>query len=142
MLETTEGNFEFTWSNHNTSKQFTTNSKVLNYFDKTLMPTFKSHSSIWILRKAGIWNPEKGITTNLSESFNSVLHGLKQWKQVTLDVICVSLSYSSTYYHRELERAFHHCGSMQLKQEFSVYQRELLLMPHMSQTVEPNEIVA
>lgn len=142
MLETTEVNFEGTWSKYSNSKHFTANVKVHNYFQKTLLPVFKAHSSVWVLRKAGIAKSEKGITNNPSESFNSVLHSLKQWKQVPLDVICVTLFHLSTYYHREVERGFHQCGSMQIKEEFSFYQREPSLMPHMAPTVEPCDIVS
>ena len=31
-----------------------------------------------------------GITNNASESINAVLHSLQNWKQVPLDVFCVS----------------------------------------------------
>ena len=97
---------------------------------------------IWILRKAGIANPENGITNNPSEFFNSVLHSLKQCKQVPLVVVCISLFHLSSYYHRELERGFRQCGSMQLKDEFSFHERQPSLMPHMAQTVEPKNIVS
>ena len=142
MLETTEANFEQAWSKYSQSKLFVANSKASNYFENTLIPVFKAHSAIWILRKAGIANPENGITNNPSESFNSVLHSLKQWKQVHLDVVCISLFHLSSYYHRELERGFHQCGSMQLKDEFSFHEREPSLMPHMARTVEPKDIVS
>lgn len=142
MLETTEANFEKAWSNYRHCKWFVTNTKVCNYFEKTLIPVFKAHSAIWILRKAGIVNPERGLTNNPSESFNAVLHSLKQWKQVPLDVVCVSLFYLSTYYYREVERGFHQCGSMHLKDEFYFHEREPSLMPHMARTVEPKEIVS
>uniref|UniRef100_A0A1X7UXJ5 SWIM-type domain-containing protein n=1 Tax=Amphimedon queenslandica TaxID=400682 RepID=A0A1X7UXJ5_AMPQE len=142
MLETTEANFEKAWSHCRHRKRFLANNKVCNYFDKTLIPVFKAHSAIWILRKAGIVNPEKGVTNNPSESFNAVLHSLKQWKQVPLDVVCVSLFYLSTYYYREVERGFHQCGSLHLKDDFSFHEREPSLMPHMARTVEPKEIVS
>ena len=107
-----------------------------------MIPIFKAHSSIWVLERAGIANPNKGITNNPSESFNSVLHSLKQWKQVPLDVACVSLFHLTTYYQREVERGLHQCGSMRLKEEYIFYQREPSLMPHMAPVIEPKDIVS
>ena len=66
MLETTEANFEQAWSKYSQSKLFVANSKASNDFQNTLIPVFKVHSAIWILRKAGIANPENGSTNNPS----------------------------------------------------------------------------
>ena len=52
---------------------------------------------------------------------------------------CAFLYHLSSYYY---ERGFHHCGSMQLKDEFSFHDREPSLMPHMARTVEPKDIVS
>lgn len=72
---------------------------------------------------------------------NAVLHHLQQWKQVPLDVICVSLFHLCSYYHREIERGFHQCGAMEVKDQFKFYERDPSLMPCMPKTVDPKEIV-
>ena len=46
----------------------------------------------------GIFDPENGLTNNPSESMNAVLHNLQQWKQVPLDVICISMFHLSCSY--------------------------------------------
>ena len=72
---------------------------------------------------------------------NAVLHSLQSWKQVPLDVICVSLYHLTSYFHKEIERALHQCGSWELREEFSFCQREPSLMPSMPKTFGPKEIV-
>lgn len=74
------------------------------YFESKLLPAFKVHSSIWVLKSAGILNAENGITNNAAESINAVLHRLNRWKQVPLDIICTSLYHLCSYYHHEIER--------------------------------------
>ena len=119
-----------------------TNKPVLKYFEEKLLPAFKEHSSIWKLKENGVPNPEHGLTNNPSESMNAVLHGLQQWKQAPLDVICVSLYHLSSYYHREIVRAYHACGKWSLNEEFVYLQRDPSLMPFLPKTMDPKEIVA
>ena len=52
----TEVEFDRQWHSYKESNEFTTMSKVLSYFKRTLLPVFKEHSSIWRLRDAGIQN--------------------------------------------------------------------------------------
>jgi len=119
MIEESEVEFNNLWTSIKTSF---TNSTVLSYFEQKLLPAFKDHSSIWKLREMGISDPENGLTNNSFESMNAVLYSLQQWKQVPLDVICVSLFHLSCYYQREIIRAHHLCGSWQLKNEFCYLQ--------------------
>ena len=121
--------------------EFLHNKKVSSYFQSNLIPSFKEHAAIWILKTAAITNPEKGITNNPSESFNAVLHRLKEWKQVPLDVISISLHHLSNYYYREIERSMHQCGRWQIKDEFDHYKRDPALMPFLTPTLDPKDIV-
>lgn len=139
MIEENETAFDKAF---NRTKATFTNKTVLNYFEQKLLPAFKEHSSVWKLREMGISDPENGLTNNPSESMNAVLHGLQQWKQVPLDVICVSLFHLSSYYQREILRAHYLCGSWQFKEEFCYLQRDPSLMPFLPKTIEPKEIVA
>ena len=96
---------------------------------------------MWTLRAARIKNPFNGITNNTSESFNAVLHRLQKWKQVPLDVITVSLYYLSSYYHREITRSLHQCGRWELKDGFDFLKREPAIMPRLTPTWDPKDIV-
>ena len=96
---------------------------------------------MWTLRTARIKNPFNGITNNTSESFNAVLHRLQKWKQVPLDVITVSLYYLSSYYHREITRSLHQCGRWELKDGFDFLKREPAIMPRLTPTWDPKDIV-
>ena len=101
--EPLEEDFDALWSVLKTSTLFTRHNVILNYFEKRLIPTFKVHSSIWLLKSAGLPNPDNGITNNASESINAVLHSLQNWKQVPLDVVCVSLFHLCSYYNLYVE---------------------------------------
>ena len=126
MIAESEDELNKVWNN---TKASFTNQTVLKYFEQRLIPTFKEHSSVWKLRELGVPNAENGLTNNPSESMNAVLHSLQQWKQVPLDVVCVSLFHLSCYYQREITRAHHLCGTWNLKEEISYLQRDASLIP-------------
>ena len=88
-------------------KKFRAIHLTLNYFESKLLPAFKMHSSIWVLKSAGVLNPHNGVTNNPSESMNAVLHSLQNWKQVPLDIICTSLYHLCAYYHRVYTTVVH-----------------------------------
>lgn len=129
------------WLSARENNHFHKKPKVLNYFENKLLPVFKKYASIWVLRDAQVRNPSNGITNNPSESFNSVLHRLQQWKQVPLDVITVSLYYLSSYYQREITRSIHQCGIWQLKGEYDFLLRESSTMPRLPLVWDPKDIV-
>jgi len=139
MIEESEDDFNAAWIR---VKKTFTNSIVLRYFEQKLLPAFKEHSSIWKLRGMGISNPENGITNNPAESMIAVLHNLQRWKQVPLDVICISLFHLSCYYQREAIRGYHLCGSWQFKDAFTYIQRDPSLIPFLPKGIYPKEIVA
>ena len=91
MMEKTEKEFDDSWVEMRQKSFFQGNSVVLSYFENKLLPAFKCHASIWVLKSAGVENPEAGITNNPSESINAVLHSLQYWKHVPLDIVCLSL---------------------------------------------------
>ena len=98
MQETTEIDFDRSWCDFKDKDPFQTKTVVRNYFETNLLPVFKHNSSIWVLKSAGVINPQNGITNNASESMNAVLHRLQNWKQVPLDIIYYSLFQMCCYY--------------------------------------------
>lgn len=137
----TEIDFDREWEDLKNMDKFLTRSKVLNYFSDKLIPVFKGHAAIWLLKKAKIYNADRGITNNASESMNAVLKRLKEWKQVPLDVICLSLYHLVIYYHRELERSIHQFGQWEVKQEFDYLRRDPSLIPKLPVAIDPKDIV-
>jgi len=137
IIEESEEEFNKAWNN---IKASFTNQTVLKYFEQILIPAFKEHSSVWKLRKMGIPDPENRLTNNPSESMNAILRSLQQWKQVPLDVICVSLFHLSCYYECKIIRAHHLCSTWNLKALFYL-QRDASLMPFLPKTINPKEIV-
>ena len=77
MMEKIEKEFDDSWVEMRQKSFSQGNSVVLSYFENKLLPAFKCHASIWILKSAGVENPEAGITNNPSESINAVLHLLQ-----------------------------------------------------------------
>ena len=142
MQESTEIEFNRCWSNYKDKAAFQSNETVCNYFETKLLPAFKHNSSVWVLKSAGISHPENGVTNNCSESMNAVLHRLQNWKQVPLDVVCYSLFQLSCFYQREIERAFHQCGSWEVHDQFSFLCRDPSMMPNLPKVIDPKEIVA
>lgn len=114
MIEESEEEFDKGW---NEIKASFTNQTVLKYFEQRLIPAFKEHSSVWKLREMEIPDPENGLTNNPSESINAI-RSLQQWKQVPLDVICVSLFHLSCYYKRKSTSSLWH---MKFKRNFLIY---------------------
>ena len=141
MNEPSEVEFSQLWESLKISPFFKKNNAVEKYFETKLIPTFKSHSAIWVLKSAGLRNPNNGITNNASESMNAVLHSLQNWKSVPLDVICVSLFHLCCYYEREVLRGIHQCGSLDVAAEYSIYKRDPTLMPKLMKCTDPKEIV-
>lgn len=137
----TEEEFDRQWGIAQRNDHFTQKKKVLSYFSNNLIPAVKEHAAVWVLRAAHVKNPSLGITNNVSESFNAVLHRLQQWKQVPLDVITVSLHMLSSFYHREIVRSMHQCGAWQLKDEYDYMEREPSMMPFLPKVCQPSEIV-
>ena len=85
----------------------------------------------------GISNSENGITNNPAELMNAVLHNFQGWKQVPLDVICISLFHLSCYYQRESIRGYHLCDSWQFKDAFTYMQRDPSLIPFLPKGIDP-----
>ena len=71
--------------------------KITKYFEENHIPAFKAHGSIWVLKAAGIPSAEMGITNNLSESINAVLHTLLIYSFNVHSYICYRLSYVVGY---------------------------------------------
>lgn len=138
---TTEIEFDRDWEELKGNERFMAKPKICNYFQTNLIPVFKAHAAIWILKAAGIPNPNAGITNNPSESMNAVFHRLQHWKQVPLDTIAVSMYHLCTFYHREIERGIHQGGTFQVKDEFDHLKRDPSLTPCLPVAIDPKKIV-
>ena len=55
----------------------------------------------WNLEPYGIYNPMSGITSNQSESFNSVLKRIQGWKEIPVDTAVLTLYHMQAYYWNE-----------------------------------------
>ena len=141
MMNGTEVEFDREWENLKSNYHFISNTKICNYFETKLLPSFKEHASIWVLKAAGVSNPDRGITNNASESMNAVLHRLQQWKHAPLDVIAISLYHLCTFYQREQERSIHQCGQWDIKDQYDYYKRDPSLMPQLPPSISPKDIV-
>ena len=55
----------------------------------------------WNLVEYNLYNPVSGITSNQSESFNSVLKRVQEWKEIPVDSAVLSLYHLQGYYWNE-----------------------------------------
>ena len=77
----------------------------------------------WILEGMGVYNPYSGVTTNQSESFNSVLKRLQSWREVPVDAIVLALYQLQAFYTNEVQRGFAGLGKFSLSAEFAAARR-------------------
>lgn len=70
------------------------------------------------INKIGKWKcmefREERITTNQSESMNFVMKSLLDWKEVPIDIMCLSAFRLSQYYDREIVRGRYNLGNYRL----------------------------
>ena len=66
-----------------------------------------------------IYSPLSGITTNLSEGFNTVLKHYEGWKEAPLDSMVLGLYQIQVYYHNEIQRGYGGLGSYSLSPDYS-----------------------
>ena len=57
MTKCTEAKFDLAWFSLKSEERFHSNDVVLTYFENNLLPAFKIHSSIWVLKSAGVLIP-------------------------------------------------------------------------------------
>ena len=69
--QVTEAEFEVEWNKLKNTDLFMSKPTIIHYFENSLIPMFKLHAAIWILKSAGISNPNEGVTNNCSESMNA-----------------------------------------------------------------------
>lgn len=122
-------------------KFFIKNTKFCDYFEHNLLPSFKSNAAIWTPKAAGIRNSHNGITNNASESMNAILRRLPRWKFVPVDVITMSSYQLCSFYHQEIQRSIHQCGSWTVSDVYHHLQRQPSLLPNMDEVADPKDIV-
>lgn len=77
----------------------------------------------WAIEKYGVYNLHSGVTTNMSEGFNTVIKRFLKWKEVPVDVLVHSLQELQSYHLNEIQRAMCGLGQYHLRKEFPHYQR-------------------
>ena len=59
----------------------TTLDKLEQYYMKDIHPEVYASIGWWVLEKEGVYSHFSGVVTNQSESFNTILKSLQQWKE-------------------------------------------------------------
>ena len=72
---------------------------------------------------------------------NAIIRRLQKWNLVPVDVITNSFYQLCAYYHREIQRSIHQCGSWIVRDEYQHFQREPSLLPRMDIVPDPKDIV-
>jgi hypothetical protein len=91
----------------------------LHHFEDNLKDDIVKYSAKWVLQDCGTYDPYSGVTNNASESLNTVLKRLLEWKEVPLDKIVLSLYLLQNFYSLEIQRGLASIGNYNLKKKFS-----------------------
>jgi hypothetical protein len=62
-----------------------------------------------------VYDPFSGITNNISESMNTVIKRLNEWKETPVDAMVLFLYYLQIYYKTEILRGRCGIGEFKLK---------------------------
>ena len=92
---------------------------LVQHVQTKIVPERTAH---WAIEKYGVYNLRSGVTTNMSEGFNTVIKQFLTWKEVPVDILVHSLQELLSYYLDEIQRATCGLGQYRLKKEFSHYQ--------------------
>jgi len=68
---------------------------------------------------AYIYSPLSGVTTNQSESFNTLLKHYGHWKEAPLDSMIFGLYQLQVYFYNEIQRGYSRLGSYSLSPDYS-----------------------
>ena len=68
---------------------------------------------------AYIYSPLSGVTTNQSESFNTLLKHYGHWKEAPLDSMIFGLYQLQVYFYNEIQRGYSGLGSYSLSPDYS-----------------------
>lgn len=49
--ELTESDYDRAWAELKNTDEFTSKPKIITYFEQNLIPSFKAHAAIWILKQ-------------------------------------------------------------------------------------------
>ena len=93
---------------------------MVEYIQTKLVP---QRIARWAIERHQVYNVRSGVTTNMSEGFNTVIKRFLKWKEVPLDMLVHSLSELQTYYLNEIQRAICGLGQYRLTEEFHHYQQ-------------------
>ena len=88
-----------------------------DYYDSYIGSTIDSFGR-WILQKFNLYCPYSGLTTNVSEGFNSLFKSLIDYKEIDIDVTVLCFNQLQIYYWNEIQRGFSNKGIYSLKNEF------------------------
>ena len=106
--------FENIWINFvENEKKFSENEKIMDYMNNQILPDIKNNIEKDV---EGIFK-EKLPTNNMSESYNFVIKQATEWKQNSMDKMCMIFYYLQTYNIREISRAMRGLGNYYCKDD-------------------------
>ena len=88
------------------------------YFQGHIKDDILKYSGRWLLEQAGIYNEKSGITTNMSEGFNTVIKYMNNHKRMPVANMILSLFYLQNSIHVEMLRGRAGLGDQELKTDF------------------------
>jgi len=112
-----ESEEEFLISYENTKKWTV---EVMQHFDKEIKNDILQYSGRWLIEKfPGMYDPFSGITSNNSETLNSVLKRACEWKELPVDIVVLGFHFLQNFDYYEILRGMSGTGDFHLKPEYS-----------------------
>ncbi|XP_030056629.1 uncharacterized protein LOC115468784 [Microcaecilia unicolor] len=96
----------------------------LQYYEQELHESIIYHASSWILEKNGIVEYVTGITTSISESFNSILKRVVEQQEIQMACLVMCLYHLQNYYVREIINGQCHLGNYHLKDIYRSHSKD------------------
>lgn len=113
----------------------------LQYFESKLKSNILEKRGRWILSDLGIYTTGSGVTTNVSESMNTILKRLTQWKEVTLEHMVLAFYFLQTFYLKEVLRGRCGTGNYHVKVEYGSMKLDSSNVFFPTDYVSPEEII-
>ena len=73
-----------------------------NYFNNHIKPDIEKHSGKWLFEEEHMNSPKSGITTHISEGFNSIIKYMNDDKRMPVSNMVLSLFYLYNTSHAEV----------------------------------------
>ena len=114
---------------------------MVEYFDKHYRNDILNHAVKFLLHEHNLYDPEKDMTNNISESLNSLLKKIANVPGISVDNLLIALYFFQRYKHNEILRGRLLVGDFKLKESYMDYILDPETVDMLTSVCTPEEIV-